>query len=212
MRKTLGVWKTTILGGVFFLLPFAVVVFFVGQLAAIIAPVAKELQPYLPASLTFGVVSGATVAATLLVILACYVAGLAAQRSFAARFSDKIEKNLLLLFPRYAILKNRMASNLGGQSGTTMMTPVLVRLDDVTRIGFETERSADGPVTVYLPSAPDPWSGHLVHVAAERVTPLAADFNAVAAICETLGRDASRVIADAASTLPKSPGAVTGTQ
>jgi uncharacterized membrane protein len=201
MRKTLGIWKTTILGGVFFMLPFAVVVFLVGQLATIITPVAKEIQPLLPASLTFGIVSGATVAATLLVVLACYLAGLAAQRSFAARFSEKIEKNLLLLFPRYAILKNRMASNFGGQTGAATMTPVLVRLDDATRIGFETERGAGGPVTVYLPSAPDPWSGHLVHVAPERVTPLAADFNAVAAICETLGRDASQVIAGTKATM-----------
>ena len=205
MHKTLGVWKTTILGGVFFLLPFAVLVFLVGQVAAIIVPIAKQLQPFLPEALSFGVVSGATGAATVLVILACYLAGLAAQRSFAARFSVTIEKNLLLLFPRYAILKNRMASNLGGPAGTATMTPVLVRFDDATRIGFETERDAEGLVTVYLPSAPDPWSGHVVHMAAERVTPLATDFNAVATMCETLGREASRVIAGSASTPPLCP-------
>jgi uncharacterized membrane protein len=198
MRKTLGVWKTTILGGVFFLLPFAVVVFLVGQLSVIVAPLAAQIHKQLEArgrTLTFGNVSLATVLAILLLILICYFAGLAARSAFAARFSGKIEKTIIFLFPRYAILKDQMASNLGGHAIDPTMKPVLVRmegvsrLDGMARLGFETARAADGMVTVFLPGSPDPWQGHLVVVAPERVEPIAADFGAAVSMCESLGRN-----------------------
>ena len=190
MRKTLGVWKTTILGGVFFLLPFAVVVFLVGELSVIVAPIAKEIGkafPNIPISL--GVVSGATLLAILLLVLLCYIAGLIARSALAARFSGKIEKTIIFLFPRYAILKDQMASNLGGHAIDPTMKPVLVRMEGVSRLGFETGRAADGTVTVFFPGSPDPWQGHLVVAAPERVEPIAADFGAAVSMCESLGRN-----------------------
>ncbi len=210
MRKSLGVVKTTILGGVLFLLPFAVVVFLLGQVAAIIYPLVEKLQQYMPETgISLGTVSGATVLATLLLLAMCYLAGLVASRSFAARFAAKFEKSILLLFPRYAIWKNAMASNFGAPVGGVAMKPVLVTFDDAARVGFETDRSDGGLVTVYLPSAPDPWSGEVVHVPAERIAPLAVEFGEAAAVCESLGRQASRVVAKSAPP-PLSPRSVTG--
>jgi uncharacterized membrane protein len=205
MKKTFGIWKTTILGGVFFLLPFAVVLFLIGQLAGIIYPVAEQIKPYLPESLNFANVSLATVLATALLLASCYLAGLAARRSFAARFSEKVEKYLLLLFPRYAIVKDQMASNIGGDASRPQLQPVLVTFDDAARIGFEVERADAGPVTVFLPGSPDPWQGHVVHVPAERVARLAADFGQTVGICETLGRQASPVVAGARAQPTTSP-------
>lgn len=196
MRKTLGVWKTTILGGVFFLLPFAVVVFLIGQLSAIIAPIAAEIHRRLPegTAISFGVASLATVLAIVLLLVLCYLAGMVARSAFAARFAEKIEKNVRLLFPRYAILKNQIASNLGGHAGEATLRPVAVRVPDGVRLGFETERDPSGLVTVYLPGAPDPWSGYLLHVEAERVKPLDVSFGDAAAVCESLGAGASQLL------------------
>ncbi len=196
MRKTLGVWKTTVLGGVFFLLPFAIVVFLIGQLAEIIWNIAQPLAQHLPElNLSFGIVSTATIAATLLLFAMCYLAGLAARRSIATRFAGTIEKNLLLLFPRYAVLKEQFASNLGGKVVAPQMKPVLVQLEGVARLGFEADRAASGLVSVYLPGSPDPWQGVVVHVAPERVQPLEADFGAAVALCESMGRASAAVVA-----------------
>jgi len=48
----------------------------------------------------------------------------------------------------------------------------LVRFDDNTQIGFEVERLDGGNVVIYLPGAPNPWSGSVVYFEADRVTPL----------------------------------------
>src|SRR4051794_20871926 len=135
MRKTLGVWKTTIIGGVFFLLPFAVVVFLIGQVAYVISLVAQPLKSSIDWSI--GGVSLTIILATALVLVICYLAGLAAQRSLGARFTDKIERYLLMLFPRYAVLKDQMASNIGGRTKAPQMKPVMVTFNDATRLGFE---------------------------------------------------------------------------
>lgn len=206
MKTSLGFIKTSIVGGVLFLLPFAVVVFLIGQVAALVYPAVQAIQERLPGNrLSFGVASGATVLAALLLLTACYVAGRIAERSFAARFAARFEKSLLVLFPRYAIWKNAMASNFGGQLDGITMTPVLVSFDDAARVGFETCRGHDGLVTVYLPSAPDPWAGEVLHVKAERVLPLAVDFGAVVALCESMGRQAGCVLAASAASAMNSP-------
>jgi uncharacterized membrane protein len=208
MRQTLGIWKTTVLGGIFFLLPFAVVVFLIGELAAIVVPVAKQLQPYLPESNLFGYVSLATLLAIALLIALCFLAGVIARRSFASRFSSQIEKYLLMLFPRYAIIKDQMASNIGGAASRPQLAPVLVRFDDAARMGFEVERTDGSLVTVYLPGSPDPWQGQVVHVQRDRVTPLGADFGQAIAMCETLGRGGTRMVGDAAQSASQPSGLV----
>ncbi len=194
MRPHFSIWKTTILGGVIFLLPFAIVVFLIGQLAQIIYSIAAQLDGAVP-EWSMGGVSAAVVLATLGLVVLCYLAGLAARRSFGRRFSEKVERNLSLLFPRYVIWKSQLASNVGAHEGAAAMRPVLVTFDDAARVGFEIERTIGrDQVTLYLPGAPDPWTGHVVHVAAERVKPLSLSFAEAAALCESMGRGASNVL------------------
>jgi uncharacterized membrane protein len=194
MRRHFSIWKTTILGGVIFLLPFAIVVFLVGQLAQIIYSIAAQLEWAVP-KWSVGGMSLAVLLATVALVALCYLAGVAARRSFGRRFSEKIERNLSLLFPRYVIWKGQLASNFGADEDAAPMRPVLVTFDEAARIGFEIERTAAGDqATIYLPGAPDPWTGHVVHVRAERVQPLALTFAEAAALCESMGRGASEAL------------------
>jgi len=206
MRHHFSIWKTTILGGVIFLLPFAVIVFLLGQIVQVIYSVAARLNTVVP-QWSFGGVSLAVVLATLALAGLCYAAGLAARRSLARRFSEKIERNVLLFFPRYAIWKSQLTSNVGGEHSATAPQPVLVTFDELSRIGFEIERSAasasgdpNATVTVYLPGSPDPWNGQVVHVESRRVTPLAMRFSEAAGMCEAMGRGASAMLPSSTST------------
>jgi uncharacterized membrane protein len=46
---------------------------------------------------------------------------------------------------------------------------VVVRFDDSWSIAFEIERVDDDRVAIFLPGAPDPWSGSMCVVTADRV-------------------------------------------
>jgi uncharacterized membrane protein len=84
MHRHFSIWKTTILGGIIFLLPFAIIVFLLGQLAQIIYAVAAQLDDAIPLpQWTVGGVSTAVLLVTLALLLLCYLAGVAARLSFS---------------------------------------------------------------------------------------------------------------------------------
>lgn len=195
MHQHLSIWKTTVLGGIIFLLPFAIVVFLLGQVVQIIYSAAAKLDDAIALpQWTVGGVSTAVLIVTLALLLLCYLAGVAARLSWSRRFSETIERHLLLLFPRYAVLKSQLAANVGADAAHPGMHPVLVMFDDHARIGFEVNRSTAGDqTTVYLPGSPDPWTGHLIQVPESRIKPLALSFQQATALCEAMGKGASRI-------------------
>jgi uncharacterized membrane protein len=195
-KSTIGFFRTTAIGGLLFLLPLIVVGALIGQMAPIVLSIAKALGEILPGFIkTPEGVSLLVLFAIVILLLLCFGAGILARRSFGRRLSEAFEKKLLLLFPRYAILKDQMADSIGGDRTRPQMKPVLVRFNDMTRIGFETERSRDGQiVAVYLPGSPDPWSGQVALVDVDRVKALKDDFGEVVATCEQLGRGSARLL------------------
>ena len=190
--------RTTAIGGLLFLLPLIVLGALIGQLVPIVMTIAAALAEFLPVETqTPGGISLLILLAIVIVLLLCFAAGLVARWSLGRRLSDAFEKKLLLFFPRYAILKDQMADSIGGDQTKPQMKPVLVRFDDSSRIGFETERSEDAQlVAVYLPGSPDPWAGKVALISADRIEPLKADFGVAVATCEQLGRGATTLLAE----------------
>lgn len=101
-----------------------------------------------------------------------------------------------MVFPKYAIYKDIVAGNIGGDALAPSLVPVTLQLNDMIRIGYEAGRTERGLVIVYLPGSPDPWIGSVVLVEQDRVQPLeGVDFNETAAICERLGRASGKLLA-----------------
>ena len=183
--------KTIILGGVMFLVPFAVVLVVLGKVFGVTMRLAEPLADRLP----FNAIAGVAVAeilAGVIILAACFVAGLAAVSTPGQRLYRRIDDWLLDLIPRYAFVKS-MTASLGG-SEATVLRPVLVRFDDLAQIAFEVERGPGGLVTVYLPGSPDPWSGSVAHVTADRIDPIRGDFTAVVKSLRNVGRRSAELI------------------
>ena len=194
VQNRLGFLKTTAIGGVVFLLPLIVIGALVGQVVPIVMTVADVLSEVIPAHTVVGWTVVLTLA-ILVLLFGCFLSGLAARRSFAKQFSSTIEKNLLLLYPRYAIVKEQMTGAIGGDELKHLFKPVMVQWMNVSRIAFEVERAESGRVAIFLPGAPDPWSGEVVYMNADQVTPLAIEFSDAAATCERLGRHSIHLLA-----------------
>jgi uncharacterized membrane protein len=196
VSRSWGVLKTTAIGGIFFLLPLVVVGALLGQLLQIVWVVAHAIRDYLP----FKTVAGYSLLLTiaiLLVLLVCFVAGIVARRSLGKRFNESMEKYLLMLFPRYAIFKEQLTGNIGGEVLHNQLKPVLVSLPEGQRLGMEVERGLvddASRVTVFLPGSPDPWSGSVVIVESFRVKPLQIPFSEALATVEQLGRGSLKLL------------------
>lgn len=186
--------KTTAIGGLLFLLPLIVLGALISQITPIVLSVAEFLHEHIPVKTATGIAFLISLSIAVIMLL-CFAAGMVARWSIGQRVSKVFEKNLLLLFPRYAILKDQMADTIGGSHTRPQMKPVLVRLADRQVIGFETERSQDGgQVVVYLPGSPDSWAGSVAIVPADQVESLKVGFGEAVSICEQLGRGSLALI------------------
>ena len=173
MKKSVRPVATTLIGGVVFLLPLIVVIYVLGQGLALTAHAVQPLVALLPDK-SIGGVTLASVAALALLLLICFGAGLLARAAAGRAFTARFEARLQTLYPRYSVIK-AMSQGLHGALGQQVMQPVLASFDDHQLIAYDIERLDDGRVVLYLPGAPDAWSGSVLLVAPERVQPLDID-------------------------------------
>ena len=97
------------------------------------------------------------------------------------------------MFPRYTFIKS-VTESLRTADSDRIMKPVRVDFDDNAQIAFEVERSHNGLVTLFVPGSPDPWSGSVVYVSAERVTPLRAELSSIVRSLRSAGRGSGALV------------------
>jgi uncharacterized membrane protein len=185
MTPHLKPFTTTLIGGVVFLLPLIVVLYVLGQGLALTAHAVQPLMALLPVK-SVGGITLASLAALALLLLLCFGAGLLARAAVGQAFSARFEDKLQTLYPRYSVIK-AMSQGLHGALGKKVLKPVLASFDDNQLIGFDIERLDDGRVVLYVPGAPDAWSGNVLLVAPERVQSLDIDAGDLAKSLQGLG-------------------------
>ena len=99
--------KTTALGGVFFLLPIVVVGIVLAYIYRMVATIHERLEPWIPFHSTTGIALLFCLAIVLL-LAACFVAGLVARHAIGRHFSRSIEQQLITVFPKYGIYSRRL--------------------------------------------------------------------------------------------------------
>jgi uncharacterized membrane protein len=192
MTRSLKPFTTTLIGGVVFLLPLIVVLYVLGQGLALAARAVQPVVALLPFQ-NVGGIALAGLAALALVLLLCFGAGLLARAAVGRSFSERFENRLQTLYPRYSVVK-AMSQGLHGALGRQVLKPVLASFDDHQLIAFDVERLDDGRAVLYLPGAPDAWSGRVVLVAAERLRPLDIDPAELAKALQGLGQGTAALL------------------
>lgn len=192
MNRLLRPFFTTLIGGVVFLLPLVVVLVVLGKGLALTTHAAQPLVAVLPDK-SIGGVTLASATTLALLLLLCFGAGVLARAAVGRAFTASFEARLQALYPRYSVIK-AMSQGLHGALGQRVLAPVLVSFDDMQQFGFDIERLADGRVVVFLPGAPDTWSGSVVLMAADRVQPLDIDSTALTKALRGLGLGAAALL------------------
>lgn len=162
--------RTTVLGGILFLVPIVLLVFIVGKAIALANHLAAPLAGILPIE-SFAGFAVVNLLAILILVLVCFFAGLAAKAAPAQRFVDSLENKVLSKVPAYDFLKSKITAMVPADE-VEGLKPVLARFDDSWQIAFEVERVKGGIVTLFLPGAPDPWSGSVCYMTEDRVKSL----------------------------------------
>ncbi len=177
--------KSTVIGGLVFVIPFIIIVTLLLKAIKFMMVIAVPLDSVIPAD-NIGGIALANLLALVLLIVVCFLAGLAAKSLYAKRIHESIDSKLRLFIPGYAFLKE-MTGGLEEDSEDKHMIPVIAKLDDSAQIGFEVDRLESGLVVVYLPGAPNPWSGSVVLMTEDRIEKLNLKFTAVTKVMKRIG-------------------------
>lgn len=183
--------KTTIIGGLIFLVPVMFLVFMLGKAIEFMMVIAEPLADWLPVD-TIGGVALANLLAILSVILISFLAGLIARHTIAGDFVKTLESKILTKIPGYAMIKG-IKSGFDG-SDKEGMKPVAVQLGSAERIALEIEKLPDGRSMIYIPSAPSVWSGITQILPAEQVTYLNVPITQVLELTERFGHGVDELL------------------
>ena len=160
--------KTTVTGGLVFLIPIAVLAYILGRivLAAekIVAPIAGKF----PESTVAGVSVTIIIAVVGLIVIS-FLAGLLAKTRLAQQAVRGLESHVLARFPAYGLLKS-LGSDFVTPEQEAERRVVLVRFDDAWQLGIKIKSAVEDTHTVvFLPDSPTAQSGTVMIVETSRV-------------------------------------------
>ena len=167
MRAISRFLRTTILGGVFFLMPVVVMAYLMNKAFDFARRAVKPVAKIIPDQL----VSGATMEAIMaigLIVLLCFLAGLFARTGAAKTIVSELESAVLSKIPAYDYFK-QAGSSMMGLGEMTDHPVVLAQLGGAWRIGVQTDIAEGGLAAVFVPNSPNAFSGSVFFVSPDKV-------------------------------------------
>lgn len=203
MRNLLEFIKTTIIGGLLVLLPVVAVLALIGLAVISVVSVIAPLAAKLPIK-TIGGYAAITVAAILLLLGFCFLAGLLVQLRLGRLLQIWLETRLLQRLPGYTMVKN-LTRQVAGREATEL-APALVDLygSEARVIGLIMEELADGRLTVFVPMSPTSTLGQVYILPAARVERLNARFLDVVNSLTQWGVESKKMFQEPAAVSKKS--------
>ena len=192
MKSITSFIKTTLIGGLFFIIPIVLLVYLIGKVIDIFRKMVAPIADKIDFSLFGGETTSRIIAIAVLFIL-CFIAGLLAKTKIANQLKEWIEDNILSNIPGYTLLKG-MTETATGLESKNLKEVVLVDIEEVWQIGFLMERIDNDLNAVFIPGAPNPMSGDVVFVKWDRLKKLdIKEINAMK-ISRKMGIDSKKIL------------------
>jgi len=131
-----------------------------------VRPLAMLLPAWFPAERSLSL---------LLVLIVCFLIGVAVRTAAGRAIRERIEKSLFERIPGYALLRS-LTQRIAGKDEERAWKPALAEIEEALVPAFIIEELDDGRFTVFVPSVPTPFAGAVYILAAERVHPLDVPF------------------------------------
>ncbi len=172
MKKTAQFIKDTLVGGVLFLLPGALLLWLAEKVLPLARQLMKPVENLLPGHLVAQFALG-TLLAVLALLLVAFIAGLLARTAPGQRLIRWIEESIVGSLPQYRMAKSVLEGRGGGDGdGVPDVQPVLVPAGEGWRIGMKFDSIEGGWASVFLPNSPKARTGSIVLLPESSLRPL----------------------------------------
>ena len=167
--KTIGEFlKTTIVGGLFVLLPLLLLEMMLVEIFQLVVVLATPIADLFPTA-WIDAVDAPELLAAFLIVLASFLLGLAGKSDAGRRFGKWLERNTVGRIPLYGVLKGLAARLVEIGEGSAFKPAALVSADGHREFSYLIEDHGDGNATIMLPWAPTPLSGSVKIVPMQQV-------------------------------------------
>lgn len=173
MPSALSMIRTTVTGGVLFLLPLIILIVTLGKGLEIARRVLHPVVAATGIDSAGGVALG-TLIASLALLMIAFLAGLVARTRAGQATLGFIERNIMGMLPQFRMARG-VAQSLDPQRQQDIQV-VLVPTDAGWTLGFVLEPSEGDWWSVFVPGAPQWTSGSLVYAHADQVRPAGISF------------------------------------
>ena len=171
MKQFIGFVAKAFVTGLLILVPVYLAVLLLlkamQSLVGFVKPLAMLLPEWFPAE---------HVLSLLLVLIVCFLIGIAVRTPAGRVIRERIEKSLFERIPGYALFRSLTQRLAGKDDEENVWKPALVEIEEALVPAFIIEELEDGRFTVFVPSVPTPFAGAVYILTPERVHPLDVPF------------------------------------
>jgi uncharacterized membrane protein len=191
MKSIVHFIKTTMVGGLLVVLPVTVLIVLAKQGVTAIHPLVDPVIARLPSDMPFpGLL--ALLLELLVVILCCFVVGLAFSTRPGRRFVNVVESNVFSRFPGYVLLRS-LTRGAMGEEETIHFKVALTEMEGGLVPSFIIEEHT-GHYTVFVPASPTPTSGAIYIFPREVVHPVDVPFSKAVQCVTKLGVGSGKLL------------------
>ena len=160
MKNIVEFFKTSLLGGLFVLLPLILFYLLLSEMLALVVALATPIADLFPKG-TFDQVKMPVIIAVILILGASFLFGLTLRSAALRRSGLWIERTVLGRLPIYTAVKNLSRGLMGAKEDSAFRPAVLNSPDGGREIVYVIEKHSDGQVTVLVPWAPTAFAGSI---------------------------------------------------
>lgn len=181
--------------GVLFLVPIVLIIVLVREAIRLVANATKPVVQLVPTEDVLGI-AVVEIAAIVLLVLVCFIAGLFAGTRLGTTLGARLERLILRRIPGFTLIKS-MSQGLVGERDTSEVKVALAWIEESWVLAFVMERHANGLNTVFIPSAPTPAAGSVYYLPDDRLKLLDVPVQAAMGCITRLGIGSRELLAKA---------------
>lgn len=169
MKQLKKFFALTFTGGFMVILPLAILITLVRWAFNLASkwslPISEALVGRLDITET-----GASFLAILIILVVCFLLGLFVRSHLGRIIHAYVEEQVFVRIPGYSLIRDTLAQFLGNAKAPFSRVALVDLFDTGTRMtGFITDEHPNGYFTVFVPTGPNPTSGLIYHLPADKV-------------------------------------------
>jgi uncharacterized membrane protein len=198
MKRMADFLKTTVIGGLFVLLPVLLLYILLAEALQLVVALATPIADLFPKGV-FAKVNAPVLIALILIVSVSFLLGIALRSAALSRLGGWIESTVLTRLPAYTALK-RLTKGFAKEEAAAFKPGLLTSTESWKDIVYVIEDHGDGHLTVLVPWAPTAFSGSVKVVSRDRVEMLDANIGDVSKVLSLWGMGTRELLVKGSAT------------